>query len=66
MKKTLKQLLVFLAALAVAVTLLASCDHHDHDEENPCNINCSQHPSSGDCHCHGNCGTEGCECHHAH
>jgi len=35
---------------------------------NPCETDgCQYHPETGsNCHCHGRCGTPGCECHGAH
>ena len=52
--------LIFLTLICMA--LLAGCG----GGKNPCDENCCPQLASGDCHCHGHCGTEGCQCHGAH
>jgi hypothetical protein len=71
----IKKLLIALLMVCM-VLMLAACPA-DADESNgngddsevlsnPCDEVCEMHTESGECHCHGQCGVEGCACHGAH
>jgi len=60
-----KKMMIILLCVVLVFSMLAACGH-DHD--NPCIEAecCDAHIDGVDCHCHGRCGTNGCDCHGAH
>ncbi|MCL2665091.1 MAG: hypothetical protein FWE82_05710 [Defluviitaleaceae bacterium] len=54
------------AVVAIVLTLVLRDDHDHAHGSNPCDVSCARHPASGECHCHGLCGTPGCACHGGH
>ena len=72
MKKTLILILTLVFVLAFTLTACNNEPDVDGDNDNqvlagnPCDTDCPRHPENGNCHCHGHCGIDGCECHTSH
>ena len=68
----LSLVLVFVFAMALTFAACGNNNNepgHNHGQPegtNPCYVLCDRHPESGACHCHGNCDTDGCQCHTSH
>ena len=59
--------IIIVLVITIIVLLVNLLDDHDHEHAgNPCDVSCEMHPASGECHCHGQCGTPGCMCHGVH
>ena len=65
MKRILKRLLALTLILTLVIAALAACDDGG-DHVNPCDEACGYVNHTENCHCHGHCGTDGCECHGGH
>lgn len=64
--KILIAVVLVLAVTAIILLAIFFQNEGSANDDNPCIVSCDMHPVSGECHCHGHCGTVGCLCHGAH
>ena len=74
-KKKIRKVLACVLLAVVLCTILTLAvvlggngeDNNTQAAGNPCKTSCSSHTgSASSCHCHGACGTSGCDCHGSH